>query len=265
MRLRLYLMAVLVLAGGCSGEYLLTAPDVAAPAGESAPVVVRLQRREFWFHAPPQADAAVTFRLPGRPLQCARTDKAGYACVGVDPPDGPGRYQVQIHYQDQFGQVVRGRAEIFVLSPDKPILAVDMDSLPAGGEAARAASAALRQLAQQAQLLYLTQRQAHEPAAAGELLAQGGYPQGPVLPWAKQRWWKLLPWWKRLDEADTIAALRHRLGNLHWGATAGASAAGAFDRAGLKVLLVGEASAQLSQAEYFKSWSEVTLPPVGQP
>ena len=75
----LCLAAVLALVGGCSGEYLLTAPDVAALAGEPAPMVVRVQRREFWFHAPAQADAAVMFRLAGGRLQCAHTDKSGSA------------------------------------------------------------------------------------------------------------------------------------------------------------------------------------------
>ena len=98
---RILMTCLLAVGAGCSGEYILVAPDVAALPGGTAPVVLRLQRREFWFHAPPEEGAAVRYNLAGGAVRCARTDEAGYACVPVGVPSKPGRYRVGLHYQDE--------------------------------------------------------------------------------------------------------------------------------------------------------------------
>ncbi len=46
--LRTILVLAAAMLGGCSGEYIFTAPDAVVLACQDAPVVVRLQRREVW-------------------------------------------------------------------------------------------------------------------------------------------------------------------------------------------------------------------------
>ena len=99
-------LLVAVLVGGCGGEFLLAAPDAVGLPGSTVPVVVRLRRREFWRHVPPVRDAAITFRRGAGPLRCARTDKAGYAGIGVELPGRPGRYEIALHHQDAKGDTI---------------------------------------------------------------------------------------------------------------------------------------------------------------
>ena len=176
------LIFALAVAGGCGGEYVMTAPDVPALPGEDAPVVVRLQRQEFWFYWPPINDAAVTFRSDGH-VRCARTDKHGYAAAGFPAPDEPGVVRVALHHQDSLGYTVSGQVHVFALSPDRPVAAVDMDSRPAGGKALNAAAEALGRIARKGQMIYLTQDCAAEPGQAHGVLDVAGLPPGPVVPW----------------------------------------------------------------------------------
>lgn len=267
-RLLMTLLAAALL-GGCGGGYILVAPDVAAMPGGTAPVVVRLQRREFWFHAPSQAGAAIIFHLAGEAQRCGRTDDAGYASIAIRVPAKPGRYRVLIDHQDSLGDTVSGQAEVFVLSADKPILAVDLDALPRSGGHVHAAVAALKRLQLQAQILYTTERKAAKPAEAHDFLKGAGYPAGPVLPWRKPRFWRVGRWWKRSDRPGAMEALRERLPGLLWGITSSAPAGKAFLRAGLKPLIVGRSGPRfgrfdrVTSAEYFRYWPDVVLPPVG--
>ncbi len=243
----------------------MTAPDVAALPGGTAPVVVRLQRREFWFHAPPERGAPVTFDLAGGAIRCAKTDKDGYAAMTVGVPYRPGRYRVLLRCQDDFGDTASGQAEFFVLHPDRPILAVDLDDLPSGGAEARAAAAALERLGKQAQIVYLTERRAGNPTGAREFLASQGYPEAAVLPWDIPGWWRRRLWWKRQDGGGAVASLRARLPNLTWGLTTGKTSAQAFSAGGLKPLVVGKARTGIAGAEYFPHWPDLTLTPSRPP
>ena len=242
--------------GGCSGEYILTAPDAAVLAGQDAPVVVRLQRREVWRYAPPQTDAAVTFRLGEEPPQCARTDGAGYAALSIKASDRPGQYDVALYHQDINGDSVKGLAAIYVLATDRPIAVVDMDSLPRGDKEVAHAVGSLVRMQLTAHVIYVTEKYAGRPTLAHELLARYGYPDGPVVPYSRARRWRQ---WRRSGGTDAMEELCRRFPKLRWGITADADAAEAFSNAGLKVLIAGKANAHIKDAERFASWADMKI------
>lgn len=254
-RVVLSFMAALV--GGCGGEFILTAPDAVGLPGEPAPVVVRLQRREFWFHAPPVGDAAITFRRDDGPVLAARTDSFGYAAIGVELPARPGRYQLRLHHQDSQADTVSGTAAMYVLAPNVPIAAVDLDSLPSGYRAAAEAAAALMRIRKRAQLIYLTQRHAGAPARAHQLLSEGGYPDSAVVAYtaSESRWRKRRP--------GALDALRQRLPGLRWGVAGDDDPAEAFADAGLVVLGVADRSAREASNFFFADWALLRLPADG--
>jgi len=254
------------IAGGCGGEFILVTPDVAAPAGSDAAIVVRLQRREFWRHAPPLGESALTFQLADGPLRAARTDKAGYAAVALDLPDRIGRYDVAIHHQDTLGDTVSGTVSVYVLDPDRPAALVDLDSLPTAGKQAPAAARALTRIAQATQVVYGTHRHAATPAEARRVLAKAGFPPGPVLPYAAGDPWYTVRRWR---DPQPVAAdfIKRRLPNLRWGIAAEDDEAEAFLRAGLTVVGVGafpvdRPDARKAAFVRAKSWADLTLPPV---
>ncbi len=245
-------LAVLML-GGCSGEYILTAPDVAALSGQDAPVVVRLQRREVWRYAPPHGSAAITFRLGERTPQCARTDKNGYTAASIKSPSQPGRHEVTLYHQDINGDEVTSHAAIYVFDPDKPLAVVDTDSLPRSSKLAGPASASLVRMQLSAQLIYVSQRYASKPARAHTMLEKHGYPDGPVVPYSgPKQWWK----WRQSD-AGALDELQHRIPKLRWGVTADADTAKAFAQAGLEVMFVGKT--KIADVEQFDSWANAKI------
>jgi len=258
-------VCVLALAalGGCGGEYILTAPDVVALPGENAPVVVRLQRREFWVHCPPTEGVAITFRTADGQLRCARTDEDGYAAVGMPVPEEPSRQVLQMHLQDSLGYTASGAVSVFVLQPDRPVAVVDLDSLPAAAPQAESAAQALARVARGAQIVYVSGELGDAPTRARQRLADRACPVGAVLPWGKRH-----AWYARLirayRQAEILPALRHRLEKLRWGVTADAKAAERLKAAGLDVLLVGGGNP--ASARPVKSWAELKLPsPAGTP
>ena len=247
---------------GCSGEYILTAADSVALPGEPAAVVVRLQRREFWFHCPPVRGAAITFRDQCGNLRCARTDKHGYAAVAIPAPESPGSYTVELHLQDSLGYTVSGRALIFVLDPGRPVVAVDADSLPAEVGPAQAAGKALARLARSAQVVYLSEALRGAPERARRRLSQMGCPSGPVIGWRHRPTLR-----RRLGGKSAgpgpLAMLKRRLPKLTCAVTANPAAAEALKRAGLKVCLVG-ARRQLDGVQQVASWAELALALLGK-
>ncbi len=256
-------LVLAALLGGCGGEYVLTAPDVLGLPGKPAPAVVRLQRREFWLHAPPCQDAAIVFRLGEEQMQCARTDEAGYAAVGVLLPDRPGRYRLSLHHQETLGDAVSGQALVYVLAADRAVVAVELDGLPAEGKAVAEAAAALERIAGQAQLVYATQDSAARPELARQFLLKAGYPDGPVLPCVlADPWYSRWPGQRR-QEAGMLGELRQRLPAFRWAVTARAETAEALQRAGLRVILVGDRSAGVEGARSVAGWGELSIPAAG--
>ncbi len=255
----LFLTAAML--GGCSGEYIFTAPDVAVLAGQDAPIVMRLQRREVWRYAPPHAGAAVTFRLGESSPQCARTDKAGYAALSIKAPSRPGRYEVALYHQDINGDSGRGLAAIYVFDPDRPIAMVDMDSLPKNDKIAGQAVGALVRMQRSAQLIYVSKRYSSRPARAHAILEKYGYPDGPVAPYrGARRWWQ----WRRSVGTDALEELRRRLPKLRWGITDEDDTAEAFGNAGLKVLIIGNEKVPIDDVERFDSWADVKITSVNK-
>ncbi|MHC4718090.1 MAG: hypothetical protein ACYS5V_14045 [Planctomycetota bacterium] len=251
------LVVMLSTLGGCGGGYILTAPDVPVLSGRDAPVVVRLQRREFWIHCPPVHRAPLTFRQGDGPLRCARTDKRGYAAVVLPAPASPGRYEVKLHLQDILGETVSGSAWIYVLSPDEPVVLVDMDSLPLDEQEAASAAEALKRVSAATEIIYLSALHGAKPALAHRLLEDMGCPNGPVLPWAPaDPWYRRLPWRKRAP--GMLAGLQERIPQLWAGISADPVARERLREAGLKALVVGSAPAD-EQAELFDSWPNLIL------
>jgi len=263
---RVFLAVVATLAGGCGGQYIVTAPDTVALPGQTAAVVVRLQRSELWKYAPASREASITARLGGV-VRAARTDKRGYAAVGVPAPARPGQYQIALSHQDLWGDTASGAATLYVLAPNVPVAAVDLDSLP-GGKKARAAAAAIKRIAARAQVVYVTRRYAGRPERADKVLLRGGYPDSAVVPLGRLRAWYDMRWWKQRGD-PALAALRRRLPGLKWGISAEDDEAEVFLRAALTVLAVGKFKVEGprpegAQVHRFTSWALLKLPAPGE-
>ena len=247
---------------GCSGEYILTAADAVALPGRPVPVVVRLQRREFWFYCPPVRDAAITFRGQDGRLKCARTDKQGYAAVSFPAPKAPGSYTLALHLQDTLGYSASGQVRVFVLPPDRPVILVDADSLPDEGDAAGAAAQAIGRLAKGACIVYLTEARRGTPGRAREILAALGCPPGPVVGWRRRPSLR-----RRLGRKPpapgVLASLKHRLPRLTCAVTADPVAVEALRAAKLKVCLVG-VPGRVQGVQHVESWAALKLPADGR-
>jgi hypothetical protein len=254
-RICLWLLPALL--GGCSGEYLMTAPDIAGNAGETAPAVVRLQRREFWRYCPPAKEIPVQFRMTNGPLCAARTDEAGYAGMSMTLPKLPGRYEIAISLQDPLGDTAEDKIVAYVLNPNKPIVVVDYDSLPIVGGDALAAAAALTHVAQDAQILYLSEKDGQNASVARQRLTLVGFPEGAVLPYAKSHW---QPPYAAKSSPKALESLRQRFKNITYAIAADEDSAEAFYQVGLKILAVKDPAAKKHAAQFFTTWQELNLP-----
>ena len=77
------IIAGMLSCGGCGGYYTLTAGDHLAAVGQDTPVVVRLQRNDFFFLNLGAKDAVMRFRIGEGVERAAYTDKLGYAGTTV--------------------------------------------------------------------------------------------------------------------------------------------------------------------------------------
>ena len=254
---------------GCSGEYILTAPDVVCPAGEKAALIFRLQRREFWRITSPQKNATVMVHLPDGATRCALTDKNGYAAVAFVVPSRSGVYQVRFYYQDVEGQELSAKGNVYSLSKDDRFVVVDMDSLPKSGLDLSSACLALKRLSQNVHLIYVSEKLGYTPAAARGLLRMRGYPEGPVVCFNKiPQWYQYRlcrQGWRvravkptRTD--DNLTHLYNRLKKPTYAITADDLTARTFLNIGMKVIFVGKDS--VGEAMTVDSWKEVGNLPV---
>lgn len=235
--------------GGCGGHYILTVPDQVAPAGGEATTVVRLQRNDFFVLSLAVKEAAMRFQVAGRLERGAYTDKFGYAGTVVPVPAEPGVYPMRVSHLDIHGDEVTAEADAYIWPPDRPAVAVDLDCLPGLwlGDS-KDASAALRRLIVEANLIYMTRQSTRHHRRIKRTLAKAGYPKGPVLLWRRQRWhisregrFKLPRVVIESRLVSQLAELRKALPGLAAGVCDSSLAAKSLAAAGLKVILIGSA------------------------
>ena len=261
----LILAALAATVAGCGGDYILTAPDQLAAAGEETPVIVRLQRNDFFVLALAVDDAAMSFQTPGLPERGAYTDDLGYAGTLVPTPKDPGLYSLHVAHLDTYGDEVHARVPMYVWPKSRYAIAVDADSLPwrISSQSSDAVEA-IAALASEAGIVYLTRRQVEEHAALHKKLRDEGYPDGPILLWQTQRWHIVRGLWgipKLVVEKQLVSQLpelKERFANLQAGVTTQPLAAKAFAEAGLTPVIIGSGSV----AEHLKpvrrqSWSDL--------
>lgn len=262
MRKYLWPLACLaLLATGCGGQYIMTTPDQLASTDGEANVVVRLQRNDFFVLALAVPDAALRLRVDDMPERGAFTDELGYAATKVPTPTETGVYAMQIVHSDLEGDQVRGRSRVFVLEPEAPIVAVELDALPWEISSQKPhAVAALRRLAGEARIIYLTRQDAEAHPRLHESLARQGYPDGPILIWQHRRV-HLVPGMWRLPKlvvesrlVSELPQLHREFLNLRAGLCTSPLAARAFAQAGLTPMIVGGAAPEVSEAVRVESW-----------
>ncbi len=247
---------------GCGGEYKMTVPDAVAPAGEEAPIVVRLQRNDFLILDMAVEQVPIGLQVDDAQQRYAYTDKFGYAGTLVPVPDEPGMYPLELYHQDSDeGDEVRGTGRVYVWDPNRPVVAVDLDCLPLAGDG-RAAEA-LTRWASQAHIAYFTREPVSEHAGLHRVLASGGYPDGPILLWKRQRWHITRGTWnipKIVVESrlvSQLSELRKTFPALKTGLAGCSLSAQTFQQAGMRTVVVGETDVE-GEVRRVPDWSGVS-------
>ncbi len=256
------------LCGGCSGGYVLTAPDCLAPAGGEAPVVVRLQHRELPFFTPPAKAVALRFRVAEGSLRAARTDKDGYASATLPAPAATGVYPLTVALQDIEGIEASWELATFVWDPLRPIIAVDLEAVLHRGRGIPDAQPVLTHLAETSNILYLTDKPIARFPKLRQALVAAGLPDGPILPWGSEEWWQWgwwqgwrqgwreLDWWKKEIILSPLVGLREAFPGLEAGIAGSQLGVQAFHQAGMKCALVRRVRG-VGDALQPTSWTEM--------
>jgi len=245
---------------GCGGEYILNVPDQIAQIGQTANVVIRLERYEF---------ASLRMSVEGAPIRLqvgdllehgAYTDEMGYtglvtedgyAGTAVDVPDEEGKYVLKISLQDDLGDEAYAEAPVYVWPRDVRVTAVDLDALPGAEDpVAGLAKAALDAIAATSRIVYLTQNDVADKPASRKKITACGYPDGPVSTWRRSYWHFVRTGKLRLPrfvvESRLVMHLRY-LRALFPGLKAGVctseAAAREFAKWGIRPVLVGPVDA----------------------
>ncbi|MFP3938203.1 MAG: hypothetical protein ACLFVW_07650 [Phycisphaerae bacterium] len=261
-RLAVPILMLTVTLAGCGGQYILTAPEQIAPAGGQVRAVVRLQRQEFFRLTPAVENALLRFSADDGPVRAAYTDADGYAGANVPAPPDPGRYALTVAHQDDEGEQFTKSTPLFVLPADATIVAVDADCL-GDGEQGASAVAALRTVADDANILYMTQADISEHDRLRQRLQQRNYPDGPILLWQRRRWRLTEGKWRipKIEFEDRLvsqlAELREDLPGLSYGICRGPKAAAAFAEAGLETIVVGDKDVPDEHVSWRSSWDEL--------
>jgi hypothetical protein len=261
-------IALLVACGvhlcGCGGYYILTVPDQLAPAGGDATAVIRLQRNDFFVMAFGVEDAPMRFRAGGGTERAAYTDDLGYAGTTVPAPERPGRYALSVALQDVEGEEIGAEAPMYVWDRGRDVIAVDLDCLPRkGSDRAPQAAAALRKLSERANILYFTRESVRRHKQLHARLEGGGYPDGPILLWQRQRWHIVRGRWnipRIVIESRLVSqlpSLRKTFPRLEAGVGRCALSAKAFDEAGVRVVVVGDAKVNARDLTRRASWADL--------
>lgn len=250
---------------GCGGEYILNVPDQVAPARGQVPVVVRLQRNDFFVLALGVGNEGIGFSMDGKVRRHAFTDPDGYAGVSLPAPARPGTYPVHVRCQDRNGREVDAEAQLHVWEPKRTIIAVDLDCLPTIGSSEFApARTALQQLAVKANILYLTRRAVMKHSDAHEFLINSRYPDGPILVWRRKSWHYVSRGRFRMPRitverrlVSQLPLLREQFSGLNVGICTGKSGARGFAEAGLRCIVVGRATPDVENLTRCSRWSDI--------
>jgi len=266
-----YLCAVCILAGlstagGCGGNYTVTAPDMIAPAGGEGVAVIRLRRYEVFMIPSPIEGAAIRLQVADGLERGAYTDKLGYAGTTLPVPTEVGLYTLKVAHMDAWGDEVFADTKAYVWDPNAPTVAVDLDSLPGLGRFfGRGQGALVTQALRGANVIYLTRTAARSHPYMHLKLSQMGYPDGPILEWQRQYWHivrdgKYYNMPRVIVESRLVSQLpdlRKMLPGLTVGICDGRLAAKAFAGSGMKVIVVGDADVQGDNIIRRGSWAEL--------
>jgi len=260
------LMGGLLLSGGCGGNYVLTVPDMVAPASGKAVAVVRLQRADFLYVPMAVKNALIQLQVGDEPHRGAYTDALGYAGTTLPAPAKPGRYKLQASHSDHWGDEVRAESWAYVWDANAPAVAVDLDCLPGMSLGfSKQSSLALVRAAKGANILYLTRRSSSSHAKLHAQLAKAGYPDGPILEWQRQYWHivrdgKYYNMPRVVVENRLVSQLpdiRAMLPGLTMGICEDSLAAKAFAESNMRVVVVGSAQVEAKDVVRRASWSEL--------
>ena len=264
--LALCLMGGLLLSGGCGGDYILTVPDMVAPAGGEGVAVVRVQRADFLYVPTAVKEALIQFQAGDEPRRGAYTDAFGYAGTTLTAPQKLGRYKLQASHSDHWGDEVQAEAKAYVWDAKAPAVAVDLDCLPGMALGfSKQSSLALARAAKGANILYLTRRRASSHAKLHAELANAGYPDGPILEWQRQ-YWHIVRDGKYYNMPRVVVEnrlvsqlpdLRTMLPGLTMGICDSALAAKTFAESNMRVVVVGGARVEAKDVVRRASWSEL--------
>ncbi len=263
----LLVLVCITFLAGCGGGYILTVPEHVGPAGGQAAVIARLQRSEISLLAQPVEKVPVRFTLSGEAVsvRAGYTDKLGYAGTVFKMPLKTGRYDLIAQIQDSQGIQAKASGAVFVLDPREPVAAVDLDSILDGqAKAPAAAVEALKKLAANMQIVYLTRNSPSQQANPHANLAEMGLPDGAILTWTRQRWHVQRDGRFNIPRVviesrlvSQLASLRKTLPGLTVGICDSQVAGRAFADAGMKAVLIGQTSPEIDNSISCASWAEL--------
>jgi hypothetical protein len=265
MRRLLSLAALVLLCNGCGGYYIMNVPDQVASAGGQIVPVARLQRNDMFVMAVPQPGSPMRFRLNGGPLKACGTDELGYAAVQMDAPSEPGRYEMRVAMLDPSGEEIEATVPVFIWDPEKPVVAVDIEAVPAEGWiGSESAATALGRIAEQANILYFTRHDSRTQQRLHDRFDRESFPDGPILLWQRQRWhitrdgpmgMPRVTIEQRL--VSQLPEIREEFPKLTLGICRSEAAAQAFVDAGMRALVIGRPTLVGSNVLHRESWEEL--------
>ena len=216
----------LFLLAGCSGQYVLTAPDQIAPVGGETAAVLRVQRQEvaFWYRPAPRA--LVRMQVEQGPLRAAFTDKNGYAGAAVPVGDVTGIFFLQLAHTNPRGNEYETYVPTHVWDPQARVTAVDVKALPLPPTSIHSpVQTQMARLAAGSYIVYVTTESIGDHAELRKKLERAGYPRGPIV---QQR-------------AGALEQLRKQFPQLEAGVATSWRVKRSFDAAGLERLTLEQA------------------------
>jgi len=199
-RIVLILLLGAVLGSGCErvakevvepqSDYLLLGYDVLTTPGRTVTLRARLQKGKLLRD---QEGEEIRFRLDGELRGRGRTDNGGFASVAFTPPR-VGDYELQVEWSPQGrgpSSAIRARLLVACRPADAPMVVTDIDRTLAatrkrdfvGGEAMPlpGAADAMKRIAKQRTVVYLTHRPDYLGRKTKQWLARHGFPRAPLF------------------------------------------------------------------------------------